>query len=281
MIKPALKKLLLNLSPESYKKRVFRSLESFSWKNVKEVYLDPELLLLQSLLKDKNDVFFDIGANKGEFCFVAEKLVDPANIYAFEPNPGLSSVLKAVFPAIHVHSIAISDKTGTSSFKVPSVHNQSDTTLGTLETNYKEENETSHQTFPVKTGTLDDFVKNNPIRRIDLIKIDVEGHEMAVIKGAGETISKFRPQLIVEIEERHHRDQSLAALIKPYFDMGYNACYFNFPGLNLIEINNPAEVVQNLSDHGTRSYVNNFIFIHNKERFSSFINEVNLMAGQA
>lgn len=278
MLKPVLKKLLLNLAPRTYKKRVFRSLEAFSWSTLKKIHLDPELLLLPELLKDKDGFFFDIGANKGEFCYMAEKLVHKKNIHAFEPNPNLNRILKAVFPAIHVHALALSDKTGTAGFKVPLIGNKTDDTLGTLETGNREKNETAQQTFTVNTLSLDEFVKQHHIQRIDLLKIDVEGHETAVIKGASATIQKFRPSLIVEIEERHHRDQNMALLIKPYLDMGYNACYFSFSQLQLIEINNPNEVVQNLSEHGTRAYVNNFIFIHNKALFSSFIHEVNRKA---
>jgi FkbM family methyltransferase len=281
MLKPVLKKLLLNLSPQSYKKRTFRALASFSWNNVKEISLDPELLLLQHLLKDKSKVFFDIGANKGEFTFMAEKLVYKKNIYAFEPNPALFVILKAIFPGIHVHQLAISDQSGKAAFKVPLISNKSDDTLGTLRADHREKNETSAETFTVKTSTLDDFAEEHAFQRIDLLKIDVEGHETSVMKGAEKTINQFRPDLIVEIEERHHRDQNLGILLKPYFDMGYSACYFRFSELQLIEITNPMEVVQNLSQHGTRDYVNNFIFIHNKERFSSFINEVNQKAAKS
>ncbi|MFL5729333.1 MAG: FkbM family methyltransferase [Cytophagaceae bacterium] len=281
MLKPALKKILLNLSPAAYKAWVFRALASFSWKTIGQHHLDPELLLLEDLLKDKNAVFLDIGANKGEFCFIAEKLIAGRNIYAFEPNPQLNRILSAIFPAVHVSPFAISDQTGSSILKVPVIGKNTDDSLGTLEISHKEEKETAQQTFHVQTITLDDFVHEQKIDRIDLIKIDVEGHEMAVMKGAGKTINAFRPHLMVEIEERHHRDQSIATLLKPYFDMGYNACYFSFSQLRLVEISNPGQVVQNLSDHGSRAYVNNFIFIHNKARFSSFIHEVNEKAGRA
>ncbi len=46
--------------------------------------------------------------------------------------------------------------------------------------------------------TIDNFVKENNIQRIDLIKIDTDGHELEVLKGASESIKKFKPYIIME-----------------------------------------------------------------------------------
>ena len=56
------------------------------------------------------------------------------------------------------------------------------------------------ETFEVKSKKLDSFSFSN---KISFIKVDVEGHELAVIRGAENTIKKNKPILLVEIEERH------------------------------------------------------------------------------
>lgn len=275
MLKRLFKRTLIQILPNLYKAWSFRKLNSFSWKNVKELYLDPELLLLQNLLVNNEDVFFDIGANKGEFCFMAEKLISPENIYSFEPQPYLFVQLKRMFPQIRLFSIAISDKISSSSFKVPIIGTKADDTLGTLETDHIEKNETAHRLFLVQTTTLDAFVQKNNVKKITAIKIDVEGHETKVIAGAQQSIQQFKPHLMVEIEQRHHPNQSMASLLEPYLKMAYNACYFDFKQMQVVEITDVNQIVQNLSDWGTRNYINNFIFIHNKQTFLSFIQQVN------
>jgi FkbM family methyltransferase len=48
-------------------------------------------------LLNKNSVFFDIGTNKGEYAYYAEKLMNPKNIYLFEPEKKLNKQLNAIF----------------------------------------------------------------------------------------------------------------------------------------------------------------------------------------
>ncbi|MGS0748883.1 FkbM family methyltransferase [Halpernia sp. GG3] len=58
----------------------------------------------------------------------------------------------------------------------------------------------------VKVQTLDSWILDKNISKIDLIKIDVEGNEMKTLRGAKESISRFKPILLVEMEQRHHKE---------------------------------------------------------------------------
>jgi hypothetical protein len=60
-----------------------------------------------------------------------------------------------------------------------------------------------HLDVLVKTDTLDHFVEENGIGRLDFVKADVEGAELRVLEGAKETIERFKPAFLLEIEERH------------------------------------------------------------------------------
>jgi hypothetical protein len=55
----------------------------------------------------------------------------------------------------------------------------------------------------VKTDTLDHFVEEQKITQLDFVKADVEGAELRVLEGGKETIERFKPALLLEIEERH------------------------------------------------------------------------------
>ena len=55
------------------------------------------------------------------------------------------------------------------------------------------------QTGATTTTTIDDFVRQREISRVDFIKMDIEGSEPAALEGAGETILKYRPKLAIAI----------------------------------------------------------------------------------
>src|SRR5262249_25142805 len=99
------------------------------------------------------------------------------------------------------------------------------------------------------------------LERVDAMKIDVEGAELDVLKGATRTIERARPLLLVEIEHRHH-----AGSIELVFDWlaqtGYEGMFL-LPGRGLRPVREfSASEHQRLdaSGHPTGLYVNNFIF---------------------
>jgi hypothetical protein len=98
---------------------------------------------------------------------------------------------------------------------------------------------------------------------MDFIKIDVEGHEWAVLKGAKETLSRLRPMCLVEIEQRHHEHTPIQEIVSWVEALGYETYYYNllsnrfhsFQTFNLLE----HQDVRQLTDR--KVYVNNFFFI--------------------
>ena len=131
----------------------------------------------------------------------------------FEPNPllykYLNKYLTKILSNIEIYNYALSDKTGSTFLKVPnrgkSLFNKNYEELYKLDAATIHENNVldNYESFQVKTKKLDELVKDN----IGFIKIDVEGHETEVIKGSIELIKRNKPTLLVEIEERHTKNQ--------------------------------------------------------------------------
>ncbi len=134
----------------------------------------------------------DAGANLGLYTLLISKKVGPhGRVYAFEPVPDLCTHLKdhlALNNATNVecHQCALSDTQGKTMITLD----------GALSSIYF--SSSSHVT-EVPTTTIDHFVAENHIARIDAIKVDVEGAELNVIRGADTVIRRDKPILFVEI----------------------------------------------------------------------------------
>lgn len=268
-----IKSILLNIAPSLIKKRVFAHYCSLNWKNLATSDLDAELLLLEFLL-NKDSVFFDVGANKGEYAFYTEKLINPKNIFLFEPEKKLFKQLKAIFKKCRVFDIALSDSKGNHSFKIPVINGIADNCLSSLEIHNKEDNETEAVVYEVKTDTLDNFILENTIQP-DLIKIDVEGHELAVLRGAENYISSHHPTLIIEIEQRHHKDIKAESVFESFKTKGYNAFYYSKKEGQLFPFENKTNLTNTKDFFGTLNYINNYIFIHSTNKTIKDLDTIN------
>jgi hypothetical protein len=114
----------------------------------------------------------------------------------------------------------------------------------------------------VQTRTLDSYNLNN----VGLIKIDVEGHELAVLSGATETILKSRPYVIVEAEERH-RPNAVATVRAFFSSRGYEGWFLldgqrtTIEHFDIAEHQNPANIGgRETGWRRTGTYINNFVF---------------------
>jgi FkbM family methyltransferase len=144
-------------------------------------------------------VIFDIGANTGLYSLVAQATNSESSIFAFEP---VSRVFKKLKQNIELNGfdiicneMAISDQTGKAKiFDTREEHTLSVAVNKDLDPN-------SGRTFPVEIDiiTLDKFITQNKIDKIDLMKIDVETHEVEVLKGFKEHIHLFQPSMLIEI----------------------------------------------------------------------------------
>jgi FkbM family methyltransferase len=237
----------------------------FAYKNwligEKELHLLPYLCI-------KNQNSIDIGANIGIYTYFLRKY--SKFCFAFEPNPKLSTQLKSIFSKnIKVFPYAISDKNDDVNLMIP--HNQDFQELdglATIETSNRLKN-FSIKILKVKSIRLDDL----NMESVGFIKIDVEGHELAVLEGAKDLIARCNPNFLIEIEERHRPDAigSVNSFLERF---GYSGYYLLDGRLTTIKKFNQSTLqnLNSLNPMGTlrikgKIYINNFIFINTKKNY--------------
>lgn len=257
-IKSILKIILLNTLPRLYKRLFYADISKLNTEGIKSMKRgEPEMLILDQIVPN-NRPAFDIGANYGDYTFLLEKLIPPNLIYAFEPIPELSKRLSKVFPQVNILEFAVSNDDASAIFKIPKVKYKVLYSRGTLQTHLTEENETGQYTIRVDTLTLDSFSQQYNISDLGFIKIDVEGNELNVIKGGLNTIKKYKPVILVEIEQRHH-SVNINEIIEFIKNLMYS-CYYLNEKLELTELMENAVNLQT----SKKVYINNFIFLPEK-----------------
>jgi FkbM family methyltransferase len=213
--------------------------------------VEPELRLLP-MLCNRDLLSIDIGANAGMYTY--HMLKHSKGVYAFEPNPRFISRLLRCFPrGVVVHGVALSDAAGESELRIPLGINGA----GTLEKSNDFGGSyagSDVETVKVPMKTLDEFNLDG----VGFIKIDVEGYEHSVLCGSAETITRNKPAMLIEIEERH-RKGAVSQVQRYLATYGYRGFFYEHGCLHPIARFDPAEhqVVDNL---GVR-YINNFVFV--------------------
>jgi FkbM family methyltransferase len=143
-------------------------------------------------------VIFDVGANSGVYALAAKAVNSKAAVFAFEP-------IRRVFEKLRVNDelngfgiecleVAASNEDGEAAiFDFQGEHSYSST--------FHRELFVNDDLVPttVKTTRLDTLISEMSIERLDLMKIDVEGHEPEVLQGMGSYLDRFRPTMLLEV----------------------------------------------------------------------------------
>lgn len=191
--------------------------------------------------------FLDIGANLGAWSKYALSKFD--QVHAFEPDKQLCKFIKRRFGGkISMYNVALSDTKGTSKFYVPIMDGNEIKSRGSLKEN-------ANAGFVQTTrDVIVDKLDNYKFSYVTCIKIDVEGNEFSVLRGGENLLNRFKPLLIIEIEERHHKGESIK-IFNYLSGLGYVA--FVLDNHVLEDINN-VEFEKITIDRR----FNNFIFMH-------------------
>jgi FkbM family methyltransferase len=142
----------------------------------------------------REDVFYDIGANTGLYTLFASKRCTEGTVVAFEPYPPNATILKRDISRnglnnVRVYELALSDSDGTIEFNQPE---QPDIGYGSASV---EANSTT-ATTEIPTASADRLISEGKIPPPNVIKIDVEGAEPLVIEGLEETLSEPTCRLV-------------------------------------------------------------------------------------
>ncbi len=159
-------------------------------------YEEPELRLLPQLCVPGSTVV-DVGGNFGMYAYWMSALA--GRCVVFEPIPTLASALSRGFgERITLHNVALSDQPGTAELIIPRISPG----LSTIERRNQLHDRAlaGAERIQVQKRLLDDY----DLANVSFIKVDVEGHEEAVLRGASQLLKTQQPSLLLELEERHN-----------------------------------------------------------------------------
>ncbi|MBL8173315.1 MAG: FkbM family methyltransferase [Bryobacterales bacterium] len=166
----------------------------------REGLTEPETRRVVADILKPGAVMFDVGAYVGQFSLVASRVAPEIRIFAFEPTPQVFAQMQRNIRRNGCKNTtciqaALSDSPGTAKlFYYPQSHDQN--SLKALDPGAR--------SVEVRVETVDSVIAQQRLNRLDLLKIDTEGNELAVLRGATTTLATLRPRLIVEIS-RHQR----------------------------------------------------------------------------
>lgn len=152
--------------------------------------------LMRTVLTDSSSCV-DIGAHQGAFLRLFLEISRQGHHYAFEPLPSLAEALRRDFPTVEVFACALSDRTGRVSFQHVIDHAA---WSGLKSQRYP--NNVVVETIEVDLRRLDDILPAEA--PVEFIKIDVEGAELEVLRGAAATINRHRPWILLEHAKIHN-----------------------------------------------------------------------------
>lgn len=228
-------------------------------------YGEQEMHLVEFLCRRDQDAV-DVGANYGGYVHFMRG--HAKRVFAFEPIPELARLLRLKFGRdVVVEQIALSNCSGGSQLCTPILDSVAVDGCATLSTSaLSTSTYATHRAIEVRTDLLDNVYSG----AVGFIKIDVEGHEQAVLDGAVQTIGRCLPRILVEIEE-HQSPGGLDRAQTFFSRFDYRGYYVHAGRLESIDQFSIAEM-QNPLNRGSltstlrervpsRGYVNNFIFL--------------------
>lgn len=146
----------------------------------------------------------DIGAAGGTYTHLLSRRVGPlGRVHAVEPRARSMRYLRRFrawfgWDNVELHQLALADDEGHAELQVPRFARTEAHLLGRTNAVTR-----SLRSETVTMTTLDALVRSRGLESVELIKCDVEGAELSVLRGAEETLARFRPALVVEVEARH------------------------------------------------------------------------------
>ncbi len=204
----------------------------------------------------RGDIVCDVGSNKGSYVYWLSRWCGNGRVIAFEPQPSLARGLADICTRLKLTNVRVEQKavysaSGCMNLYVPDGH-QPGASLSRPAGAYV--------AISVPVTTLNDYFDEE--ERISVLKIDVEGAELGVLKGAERILRKFAPLLVFECENRHLSTGSVHDIFSYLSSLGYEGSFvFGGQILPIDQFN--ASLHQRQSGEWfwkNKGYCNNFIF---------------------
>ncbi len=219
-----------------------------------------EIATVLALLRPGH-VAVDVGAHKGAYVYWLRHAVGPTGgVFAFEPQPALARYLQSVcatmgWQNVFVRQCALSDSAGLRTLYVPG-HTPSPSASFEPPT---AANPPGHS-YECPTDTLDHQLAQQ--ERVRLLKVDVEGHELQVFRGAAGLLHRCSPVLLFECEARHLKGHSMQDVFRFLEGFGYEGSFFSPKGLLPVRQFDPPVHQPRGSERfwDAAGYCNNFLF---------------------
>jgi FkbM family methyltransferase len=222
-------------------------------------FFESELRHLRELVP-RNRTAIDVGAWWGPWTWWLARIA--RDVHAFEPNIEIAAVLARVVPPnVHVHTEAVSDEIGEAKLSIPYGGRGTEGRASLLPR--------PGRPVSVPTVTLDSL----GLRGVGFVKIDVEGHEYAVLQGAARMLGRDRPNILLEVEQQFHGEgPSMYEIFRGLEEMDYKGRFLlkgRWHSLDRFDVEaHQLRSLEEVQRNGlirnmlltSRRYVNNFAF---------------------
>lgn len=162
---------------------------------------------LVAQLVPEDGIVFDVGAHAGQFAKLFARRAGRGRVYAFEPGSYARSILRSALWLNRLSNVAIipaalGAESGLNTLSIP-VKQSGSSAFGLSHFGPAEPRwETVTEELVAQT-TIDAVIAALALPRLDLIKADIEGWELQMLRGAGDTLDRLRPRLMLEISAGH------------------------------------------------------------------------------
>ncbi len=153
-----------------------------------------------SQYSDRSGAVLDVGVNRGTMALYLCRLFSDMPVHLIEPIPAQCDYVKerfARFPTAQVHQVALSDKTGKADFQLADHTGSSSLFTNTGEEAARHSSHNTQETITVETVRLDTWCSRNKVDRISCMKIDAQGSEFSILKGAPRMLGKQAIDIIM------------------------------------------------------------------------------------
>lgn len=185
-------------------------------------YIEASDLAIFGRFIPKEAVILDIGANTGLYSVYCSKKMPSAQIYSFEPHPSNLDRLEYNLKIngsknVQIVPKAIGRSTDTITFTVPTDDVISDTSSAVEKFSHSSyQGRLQWKNIEVEQSSMDHFVSEKGLERVDLIKIDIEGYELEALAGGLKTIAKYRPVILLESFLTPEKEEFIHSILRDY-----------------------------------------------------------------